>query len=171
MEFKGDVSFIYYSGWFLLVVPTAPCEGDTFFCHSNMCINHTLVCNGIQNCVYPWDENHCKGTGTGERVELDSSQSSCLCCVPMSREEEAQHPGDSGQHQPHHHRSHLWPGAHPAHHLRHHPAQTTSQEIHHPQVPTLCSAPTCCCFSVKAVYLQLPGWLCFRLIFMLLLVF
>uniref|UniRef100_A0A8C3B237 Neuropilin and tolloid like 1 n=1 Tax=Cyclopterus lumpus TaxID=8103 RepID=A0A8C3B237_CYCLU len=37
-----------------------PCEGETFFCHSNMCINHTLVCNGIQNCVYPWDENHCK---------------------------------------------------------------------------------------------------------------
>ncbi|XP_077471816.1 neuropilin and tolloid-like protein 1 isoform X2 [Stigmatopora argus] len=37
-----------------------PCEGDTFFCHSNMCINHTLVCNGIQNCVYPWDENPCK---------------------------------------------------------------------------------------------------------------
>ncbi|XP_071347761.1 neuropilin and tolloid-like protein 1 [Trachinotus anak] len=37
-----------------------PCEDDTFFCHSNMCINHTLVCNGIQNCVYPWDENHCK---------------------------------------------------------------------------------------------------------------
>uniref|UniRef100_A0A673AWB1 Neuropilin (NRP) and tolloid (TLL)-like 1 n=1 Tax=Sphaeramia orbicularis TaxID=375764 RepID=A0A673AWB1_9TELE len=37
-----------------------PCDGDTFFCHSNMCINHTLVCNGIQNCVYPWDENHCK---------------------------------------------------------------------------------------------------------------
>ncbi|KAJ3583498.1 hypothetical protein NHX12_017172 [Muraenolepis orangiensis] len=37
-----------------------PCEGDTFFCHSNMCINNTLVCNGIQNCVYPWDENHCK---------------------------------------------------------------------------------------------------------------
>ncbi|XP_037537489.1 neuropilin and tolloid-like protein 1 [Nematolebias whitei] len=37
-----------------------PCGGDTFFCHSNMCINHTLVCNGIQNCVYPWDENRCK---------------------------------------------------------------------------------------------------------------
>ncbi|KAK2900916.1 hypothetical protein Q8A67_009031 [Cirrhinus molitorella] len=37
-----------------------PCEGDSFFCHSNMCINHTLVCNGIQNCVYPWDENGCK---------------------------------------------------------------------------------------------------------------
>ncbi|XP_047188138.1 neuropilin and tolloid-like protein 1 isoform X2 [Scophthalmus maximus] len=37
-----------------------PCERDTFFCHSNMCINHTLVCNGVQNCVYPWDENHCK---------------------------------------------------------------------------------------------------------------
>ncbi|XP_062849595.1 neuropilin and tolloid-like protein 1 [Trichomycterus rosablanca] len=37
-----------------------PCEEDTFFCHSNMCINQTLVCNGIQNCVYPWDENGCK---------------------------------------------------------------------------------------------------------------
>ncbi|XP_056277584.1 neuropilin and tolloid-like protein 1 isoform X2 [Pseudoliparis swirei] len=37
-----------------------PCEAETLFCHSNMCINHTLVCNGIQNCVYPWDENHCK---------------------------------------------------------------------------------------------------------------
>ncbi|MFT7816792.1 neuropilin and tolloid-like protein 2 [Arapaima gigas] len=37
-----------------------PCSGNTFFCHSNMCINNSLVCNGIQNCVYPWDENHCK---------------------------------------------------------------------------------------------------------------
>ncbi|MEQ2184792.1 Neuropilin and tolloid-like protein 1 [Goodea atripinnis] len=39
----------------------APCDADAFFCHSNMCINYTLVCNGIQNCVYPWDENQCKG--------------------------------------------------------------------------------------------------------------
>ncbi|RXM31608.1 Neuropilin and tolloid-like protein 2 [Acipenser ruthenus] len=38
----------------------APCSGNTFFCHSNMCINSSLVCNGVQNCVYPWDENHCK---------------------------------------------------------------------------------------------------------------
>uniref|UniRef100_A0A8C9SI97 Neuropilin and tolloid-like protein 1 n=1 Tax=Scleropages formosus TaxID=113540 RepID=A0A8C9SI97_SCLFO len=37
-----------------------PCEENTFFCHSNMCINTTLVCNGVQNCVFPWDENHCK---------------------------------------------------------------------------------------------------------------
>ncbi|XP_042188093.1 neuropilin and tolloid-like protein 1 isoform X2 [Callorhinchus milii] len=37
-----------------------PCDANTFFCHSNMCINDTLVCNGVQNCVYPWDENHCK---------------------------------------------------------------------------------------------------------------
>ncbi|XP_028812964.1 neuropilin and tolloid-like protein 2 [Denticeps clupeoides] len=37
-----------------------PCPGTTFFCHSNMCINNSLVCNGVQNCVYPWDENHCK---------------------------------------------------------------------------------------------------------------
>uniref|UniRef100_A0AAQ4P820 Neuropilin (NRP) and tolloid (TLL)-like 1, like n=1 Tax=Gasterosteus aculeatus aculeatus TaxID=481459 RepID=A0AAQ4P820_GASAC len=37
-----------------------PCEPEAFFCHSNMCINNTLVCNGLQNCVYPWDENQCK---------------------------------------------------------------------------------------------------------------
>ncbi|XP_043937890.1 neuropilin and tolloid-like protein 2 [Protopterus annectens] len=37
-----------------------PCTGNTFFCHSNMCINNSLVCNGVQNCAYPWDENHCK---------------------------------------------------------------------------------------------------------------
>ncbi|XP_034147428.1 neuropilin and tolloid-like protein 1 isoform X2 [Esox lucius] len=37
-----------------------PCEAEDFFCHSNMCINHSLVCNGIQNCVFPWDENNCK---------------------------------------------------------------------------------------------------------------
>ncbi|XP_055776890.1 neuropilin and tolloid-like protein 2 isoform X1 [Salvelinus fontinalis] len=37
-----------------------PCNSNTFFCHSNMCINNSLVCNGVQNCVYPWDENHCK---------------------------------------------------------------------------------------------------------------
>uniref|UniRef100_A0A4W5LWS8 Neuropilin and tolloid like 1 n=1 Tax=Hucho hucho TaxID=62062 RepID=A0A4W5LWS8_9TELE len=37
-----------------------PCEAEAFFCHSNMCINTSLVCNGIQNCVYPWDENNCK---------------------------------------------------------------------------------------------------------------
>lgn len=43
------------------VLPAAPCSANTFFCHSNMCINNSLVCNGVQNCVYPWDENHCKG--------------------------------------------------------------------------------------------------------------
>ncbi|OBS81931.1 hypothetical protein A6R68_24079, partial [Neotoma lepida] len=37
-----------------------PCTSSTFFCHSNMCINNSLVCNGVQNCAYPWDENHCK---------------------------------------------------------------------------------------------------------------
>uniref|UniRef100_A0A3B5B9H5 Neuropilin and tolloid-like protein 2 n=1 Tax=Stegastes partitus TaxID=144197 RepID=A0A3B5B9H5_9TELE len=37
-----------------------PCSGSAFFCHSNMCINTSLVCNGIQNCVFPWDESNCK---------------------------------------------------------------------------------------------------------------
>uniref|UniRef100_A0A6Q2YMK5 CUB domain-containing protein n=1 Tax=Esox lucius TaxID=8010 RepID=A0A6Q2YMK5_ESOLU len=37
-----------------------PCKGDMFFCHSSMCINNSVVCNGIQNCVFPWDESNCK---------------------------------------------------------------------------------------------------------------
>lgn len=48
-----------------------PCTGSTFFCHSNMCINNSLVCNGVQNCAYPWDENHCKEkkkTGLFEQI-------------------------------------------------------------------------------------------------------
>ncbi|XP_026885582.2 neuropilin and tolloid-like protein 1 [Electrophorus electricus] len=50
------------SGHFRILFTTfrePPCDGDAYFCQSNMCINHTLVCNGIQNCVYPWDENGC----------------------------------------------------------------------------------------------------------------
>lgn len=46
---------------FFLFSTAAPCSGNTYFCHSNMCINNSLVCNGIQNCAYPWDENHCRG--------------------------------------------------------------------------------------------------------------
>ncbi|XP_073163846.1 neuropilin and tolloid-like protein 2 isoform X2 [Lepidochelys kempii] len=48
-----------------------PCSGSSYFCHSNMCINNSLVCNGIQNCAYPWDENHCKEkkkTGLFEQI-------------------------------------------------------------------------------------------------------
>ncbi|XP_037000669.1 neuropilin and tolloid-like protein 2 [Artibeus jamaicensis] len=37
-----------------------PCTGSAFFCHSSMCINSSLVCNGVQNCAYPWDESHCR---------------------------------------------------------------------------------------------------------------
>uniref|UniRef100_A0A8C8IPP2 Neuropilin and tolloid-like protein 1 n=1 Tax=Oncorhynchus tshawytscha TaxID=74940 RepID=A0A8C8IPP2_ONCTS len=33
---------------------------EAFFCHSNICINTSLLCNGIKNCVYPWYENNCK---------------------------------------------------------------------------------------------------------------
>uniref|UniRef100_A0A3B1KJS3 Neuropilin and tolloid-like protein 2 n=1 Tax=Astyanax mexicanus TaxID=7994 RepID=A0A3B1KJS3_ASTMX len=41
-----------------------PCMSNAFFCDTNMCINQTLVCNGIQNCVFPWDENNCQETKT-----------------------------------------------------------------------------------------------------------
>ncbi|XP_029009851.1 neuropilin and tolloid-like protein 2 isoform X1 [Betta splendens] len=41
-----------------------PCLGTMFFCHTNMCINTTLVCNGVQNCVFPWDESNCIETKT-----------------------------------------------------------------------------------------------------------
>lgn len=48
--------------WYTCVCVSAPCSSNAFFCHSNMCINTSLVCNGIQNCVFPWDESNCKGT-------------------------------------------------------------------------------------------------------------
>lgn len=59
MALMSFVSFAFYP---------APCDADAFFCHSNMCINNTLVCNGMQNCVYPWDENQCKGELSGVSV-------------------------------------------------------------------------------------------------------
>ncbi|XP_076841001.1 neuropilin and tolloid-like protein 1 isoform X2 [Brachyhypopomus gauderio] len=56
-----------------------PCDRDTYFCHSNMCINHTLVCNGIQNCVYPWDENGCKEKRKATILEtLDNTSMSII---------------------------------------------------------------------------------------------
>ncbi|XP_063742396.1 neuropilin and tolloid-like protein 1 isoform X2 [Eleginops maclovinus] len=59
-----------------------PCEGETFFCHSNMCINQTLVCNGIQNCVFPWDENHCKEKR--QASILDSLDSTNLAIIGVT---------------------------------------------------------------------------------------
>lgn len=87
--------------WLVPFCFSAPCEKETFFCHSNMCINHTLVCNGIQNCVYPWDENHCKG-----RLHLTHLYRLCLNMkswfffhvVSVTREEESEHPGHAGPH-------------------------------------------------------------------------
>lgn len=60
-DFLLKISSNFFLCFYFLLIFLAPCEGNTFFCHSNMCINNTLVCNGLQNCVYPWDENHCKG--------------------------------------------------------------------------------------------------------------
>ncbi|XP_055039020.1 neuropilin and tolloid-like protein 1 isoform X2 [Misgurnus anguillicaudatus] len=62
-----------------------PCEANTFFCHSNMCINNTLVCNGVQNCVYPWDENHCKEKRKANILDnLNNTNSTIIgvtCCI------------------------------------------------------------------------------------------
>ncbi|XP_026056808.1 neuropilin and tolloid-like protein 1 isoform X2 [Carassius auratus] len=64
-----------------------PCEADTFFCHSNMCINNTLVCNGIQNCVYPWDENHCKEKRKANILDnLNNTNGTIIgitCCIVL----------------------------------------------------------------------------------------
>lgn len=70
-----------------LCLSTAPCEADAFFCHSNMCINNTLVCNGMQNCVYPWDENQCKGEMfTFQSGSLRSMEGRCreILCLNVS---------------------------------------------------------------------------------------
>ncbi|XP_059390751.1 neuropilin and tolloid-like protein 1 isoform X1 [Carassius carassius] len=64
-----------------------PCEADTFFCHSNMCINNTLVCNGVQNCVYPWDENHCKEKRKANILDnLNNTNGTIIgvtCCIVL----------------------------------------------------------------------------------------
>ncbi|XP_063062771.1 neuropilin and tolloid-like protein 1 [Engraulis encrasicolus] len=64
-----------------------PCDADTFFCHSNMCINNSLVCNGIQNCVYPWDENHCKEKRKANILDnLNNTNGTIIgvtCCVVL----------------------------------------------------------------------------------------
>ncbi|KAL6462915.1 hypothetical protein MHYP_G00293370 [Metynnis hypsauchen] len=64
-----------------------PCEADTFFCHSNMCINNSLVCNGVQNCVYPWDENHCKEKRKANLLDnLNNTNGTIIgvtCCVVL----------------------------------------------------------------------------------------
>lgn len=69
------MSFVSFAFFF-----PAPCDADAFFCHSNMCINNTLVCNGMQNCVYPWDENQCKGELSGVGDWLESTPN----CISMS---------------------------------------------------------------------------------------
>ncbi|KTG32753.1 hypothetical protein cypCar_00018519, partial [Cyprinus carpio] len=64
-----------------------PCEADSFFCHSNMCINNTLVCNGVQNCVFPWDENHCKEKRKANILDnLNNTNGTIIgvtCCIVL----------------------------------------------------------------------------------------
>ncbi|XP_060920261.1 neuropilin and tolloid-like protein 1 isoform X2 [Labrus mixtus] len=64
-----------------------PCDADAFFCHSNMCINNTLVCNGMQNCVYPWDENQCKEKRKANILDnLNNTNGTIIgvtCCIVL----------------------------------------------------------------------------------------
>ncbi|XP_041852251.1 neuropilin and tolloid-like protein 2 isoform X2 [Melanotaenia boesemani] len=57
-----------------------PCIGSAFFCHSNMCINNSLVCNGIQNCIFPWDESNCKEKKTKDVFpQITKTQGTIIC--------------------------------------------------------------------------------------------
>uniref|UniRef100_A0A3B3BPY0 Neuropilin (NRP) and tolloid (TLL)-like 2b n=1 Tax=Oryzias melastigma TaxID=30732 RepID=A0A3B3BPY0_ORYME len=57
-----------------------PCMGNTFFCHSNMCINNSLVCNGMQNCVFPWDESNCvEKKARGVFLHITKTQATIIC--------------------------------------------------------------------------------------------
>ncbi|KAL7374384.1 hypothetical protein ABVT39_027943 [Epinephelus coioides] len=64
-----------------------PCDADAFFCHSNMCINNSLVCNGMQNCVYPWDENQCKEKRKANILDnLNNTNGTIIgvtCCIVL----------------------------------------------------------------------------------------
>lgn len=80
--FLTDVSQLSESRYSVCLWPAAPCSANAFFCHSNMCINNSLVCNGVQNCVYPWDENHCKGNDPSPvepQWRLFWSCGACVC--------------------------------------------------------------------------------------------
>ncbi|TKS87801.1 Neuropilin and tolloid-like protein 1 [Collichthys lucidus] len=65
----------------------SPCDADAFFCHSNMCINNTLVCNGMQNCVYPWDESQCKEKRKANILDnLNNTNGTIIgvtCCIVL----------------------------------------------------------------------------------------
>uniref|UniRef100_A0A669CCL5 CUB domain-containing protein n=1 Tax=Oreochromis niloticus TaxID=8128 RepID=A0A669CCL5_ORENI len=56
-----------------------PCMGGAFFCHTNMCINTSLVCNGIQNCVFPWDESNCKEKNKGLFHQITKTHGTIIC--------------------------------------------------------------------------------------------
>ncbi|KAM4734107.1 neuropilin and tolloid-like protein 2 isoform 1-T1 [Anableps anableps] len=57
-----------------------PCIGSAFFCHSNMCINNSLVCNGVQNCVFPWDENNCQEKKSKAAfLQMTKTQGTIIC--------------------------------------------------------------------------------------------
>ncbi|XP_068595991.1 neuropilin and tolloid-like protein 2 [Brachionichthys hirsutus] len=57
-----------------------PCTATAFFCHTNMCINTSLVCNGVQNCVFPWDESNCKETKTPSVFhQITKTQGTVIC--------------------------------------------------------------------------------------------
>lgn len=57
-----------------------PCTAGLFFCDNNMCINNSLVCNGIQNCVFPWDENNCKEKKSkGIFIHLTKTHGTVIC--------------------------------------------------------------------------------------------
>ncbi|XP_075998125.1 neuropilin and tolloid-like protein 2 [Genypterus blacodes] len=58
-----------------------PCGRSAFFCHSNMCINSSLVCNGIQNCVFPWDESNCKEKRSNSIFNLITKTHGTIICV------------------------------------------------------------------------------------------
>lgn len=63
---------------------SAPCSSSAFFCHSNMCINTSLVCNGIQNCVFPWDESNCKGSPLLPKLCVTLSLKTLCAVMTMS---------------------------------------------------------------------------------------
>uniref|UniRef100_A0A673AJM1 Neuropilin (NRP) and tolloid (TLL)-like 2b n=1 Tax=Sphaeramia orbicularis TaxID=375764 RepID=A0A673AJM1_9TELE len=58
-----------------------PCMGSAFFCHTNMCINTSLVCNGVQNCVFPWDESNCKEKKTKSVFHHITKTHGTVICV------------------------------------------------------------------------------------------
>ncbi len=62
-----------------------PCDPEVYFdCEDTNCISNTLLCNGVRNCKFGWDEEgQCQSEDEGEAVLDMSSPHVVVVCVVL----------------------------------------------------------------------------------------